>query len=83
MRSRDEQVRKKVFEMVEQKEEKDVTPIEIPNKLIRKIRQANNDYKLIPTKDVAIIALNHFLYDLTHPRSDLPSQFSIEKKKEP
>jgi len=62
--------------------EKDVTPIEIPNKLIRKIREANPNYKMIPAKDVAIIALNHFLYDLVHPRSDLPSQFSMEKKKE-
>jgi hypothetical protein len=69
--------------MAEQKEEKDVTPIEIPNKLIRKIRQANSNYQLIPTKDVAIIALNHFLYDLKHRRSDLPDQFSMEKKREP
>jgi hypothetical protein len=37
---------------------------------------------MIPAKDVAIIALNHFLYDLEHPRSDLPSQFSMEKKRE-
>jgi hypothetical protein len=67
---------------MKEQESKDVTPIEIPNKLIRKIREANPDYKMIPAKDVAIIALNHFLYDLTHPRLDLPSQFSMEKKKE-
>jgi len=67
--------------MAEQ-EEKDVTPIKVPNTLIAKIREANSDYKFVPTQDVAIIALNHFLYHLTHRRSVLPDQFSREKKRE-
>jgi hypothetical protein len=53
-------------------EEKDGTPIKVPNALIAKIREANSDYKFVPTQDVAIIALNHFLYELKHRKKREP-----------
>lgn len=36
----------------------------IPAEKIRLIREADSDYKLLPAKDITIIALNHFLYGL-------------------
>jgi len=69
-----------VFEMVD--EEKDVTQVKVRNELLKKIREANSDYQFVPAKDIAHIALNHFLYELKHRRSDLPDQFSMEKKRE-
>lgn len=57
----------KGVEMAEQ-EEKDMVQVKVPVQLLRKIREADADYKLIPAKDVAIIALNHFLYELKHQR---------------
>jgi len=51
-------------------EEKDVTQVKLPNELIMKIREANADYKFIPAKDVAIIALNHFLNELQHRKKE-------------
>lgn len=55
-----------------EQEEKDVIQVKIPNELIMKIRDADADYKLIPAKDVAIIALNHFLYELQHRQKKEP-----------
>ena len=53
------------------KEEKEIpfTQCKIPDELIMKIRDANKDYVLIPAKDIAIIALNHFLYELQHRKA--------------
>jgi hypothetical protein len=56
--------------MVDEQEEKDVTQVKVPNKLVKKIREADNDYKLITTKDLTIIALNHFLYELQHRKKE-------------
>lgn len=57
--------------MVEQ-EEKDAVQVKVPVQLLNDIREANSDYKLIPAKDVAIIALNHFLYELKHRKKKEP-----------
>lgn len=65
----------KVFEMVEQ-EEKDVTQVKVLNELLRKIREANSDYQYVPAKDIAHIALNHFLYELEH-------NWNIERRRSP
>jgi hypothetical protein len=53
-------------------EEKDVTQVKVLNELLKKIREANSDYQFVPAKDIAHIALNHFLYELQHRKKREP-----------
>ena len=44
--------------------EKDMIQVKVPIQLLLNIREANTDYRLVPAKDIAIIALNHFLFEI-------------------
>ena len=78
----------KVFEMVDEekdvtqvkvrmldegKEVVETVQVKVPIEKIRAIREVNPDfYKLIPAKDIAIIALNQLLYDEKHRKKRGP-----------
>ena len=63
----------KVRMLDEGKEVVEMVQVKVPIEKIRAIREVNPDfYKLIPAKDIAIIALNQLLYDEKHRKKRGP-----------
>jgi hypothetical protein len=63
----------KVRMVDEEKEVVEMVQVKVPIEKIRAIREVNPDfYKLIPAKDIAIIALNQLLWDEKHRKKREP-----------